>query len=64
MSDEIIRICPNPKCRSCCITEFNWKPGYNMDIGEIVPQECPACGAWLGQKYWGNIDRINKEDKP
>jgi DNA-directed RNA polymerase subunit N (RpoN/RPB10) len=35
-----------------------------MDIGEIVPQECPSCGAWLGQKYSGNIDRINKEDKP
>ena len=35
-----------------------------MDIGEIVPQECPSCGAWLGQKHWGNIDRINKEDKP
>ncbi len=62
MSDEIIRICP--KCRVCGIIQFNWKPGYNMDIGEIVPQECPSCGAWLGQKYWGNIDRINKEAKP
>ena len=64
MSDEIIRTCPNPKCRTCCIKEYNYTPGYNMDIGEIVPQECPACGTWLGQKYWGNINRISKMKEP
>jgi ribosomal protein S27AE len=63
MKAEIIRECPNPKCGACGIKEFNNRPGYNMDIGEIVPQECPNCGTSLGQKYWGNIDRIDKEAK-
>jgi ribosomal protein S27AE len=64
VKSEIIRECPNPKCGACGIKEFNNRPGYNMDIGEIVPQECPNCGTSLGQKYWGNIDRIDKEAKP